>query len=180
MRLLQAFSVFFKILGNPDFAEQVGKLAGLNAPATAKESAPVAAKPTPPTPKPPARNDAVTLLAALQREARFVDIVMEPLDGYSDAQVGAATRDVLKECAKVIERLFAIRPLSDAAEGANLETHAKVDAAKYKLTGKVEGNPPYRGALVHHGWQVTRCELPTWQGSADASNIVAPIELELR
>src|ERR1700722_19992810 len=34
----------------------------------------------------PARNDAVTLLSAMQREARFVDFIQEPIGGYSDAQ----------------------------------------------------------------------------------------------
>ena len=41
----------------------------------------------PPQPTAPVRNDAISLLATLQREARFVDIVKEPLADYSDAQV---------------------------------------------------------------------------------------------
>ncbi len=36
------------------------------------------------------RSDAVTLLAALQREARLVDLIQENLAAYSDAQIGAA------------------------------------------------------------------------------------------
>jgi hypothetical protein len=38
----------------------------------------------------PARNEAVTLLAALQREARFVDLVKQPLANFSDEQIGSA------------------------------------------------------------------------------------------
>ena len=40
------------------------------------------------------------------REARFVDLVNESLDGYSDAQIGAAARDVLRDSKKVLDRLF--------------------------------------------------------------------------
>lgn len=179
MRFFQAFAVFFKFLFNREFAEQVAKVAEGKLPAPPAEKAPVPA-PAAPKSKPPARSEAVTLLATLQREARFVDIVQEPLDGYSDAQVGAATRDVLRNCAKTLDRLFAIRPVVDAEEGSPHETPAKFNAALYSLTGNVSGEPPYRGTLVHRGWQVTKCELPTWSGTDDAAEIIAPAELELR
>lgn len=104
---------------------------------------------------------------------------MEPLGDYSDAQVGAATRDVLRDCGQTLERLFAISPVVDAEEGASHETPADVDAARYRLTGNIEGEPPYRGQLVHHGWQATRCELPKWSGKNDAALIVAPVEIEI-
>ena len=35
------------------------------------------------------RHDALSLLAVLQREARLLDFLKEPVEGYSDAQVGA-------------------------------------------------------------------------------------------
>lgn len=54
------------------------------------------------------------------------------------------------------------------------------DAARYKLTGNVAGKPPFRGAVAHHGWQATKCELPAWTGSDAAQTIVAPIELEIK
>ena len=104
---------------------------------------------------PPLRSEAVTLLSALQREARFVDIVKEPLDQYTDAQVGAAARDVLKDCGRVLERLFALRPLVEQPEGSELEAPAGYDAGRYRLVGKVQGEPPFRGRLVHPGWCVT-------------------------
>ncbi|MEX0819149.1 MAG: DUF2760 domain-containing protein [Pirellulaceae bacterium] len=183
MRFFQAISVFFKVLFNRDFAARLQQLADSERLPT---DAGVAPTPTPtraepqPRAKPPARNDAITLLATLQREARFVDIVMEPLADYSDAQVGAATRDVLRDCGQTLERLFAICPVVEAEEGALHETPADVDAARYRLTGNVTGEPPYRGQLVHHGWQATCCELPKWSGSDDAAAIVAPVELELK
>ena len=92
---------------------------------------------------PAPRSEAVTLLSALQREARFVDIVKEPLDQYTDAQVGAAARDVLKDCGRVLERLFALRPLVEQPEGSELEAPAGYDAGRYRLVGKVQGEPPF-------------------------------------
>ncbi len=181
MRIFQAIAVFFKVLFNRDFAARLQQLAdGKALPAAAVPEALPKAAPTPAKTKPPTRNDAITLLATLQREARFVDIVMEPLADYSDAQVGAATRDVLRDCGKVLERLFAIQPVVEAEEGATHETPAEVDAVRYRLTGNVAGEPPYRGQLVHHGWQATRCELPQWSGKDDVAMIVAPVELELK
>lgn len=179
MRILQAFSAFFQVLFNRDFAEQMRELPTIKAlPAPSQAAAPKVA-PAPAETKPPARNDALTLLATLQREARFIDIVMEPLGDYTDAQVGAATRDVLRDCGQTLGRLFAIRPVVDAEEGADHETPATVDATRYRLTGNVSGEPPYRGQLVHHGWQATQCELPKWSGSDDAAMILAPVELSM-
>jgi hypothetical protein len=172
--------MFFKVLFDRDFAAKLQRLeSGEELPVPAKIEAQPKAVPAPTQPKPLARSDAITLLATLQREARFVDIVMEPLGDYSDAQVGAATRDVLRDCGQTLERLFAIRPVVDAEEGASHETPDKADAARYRLTGNVSGEPPYRGQLVHHGWKATHCELPSWSGSDDAAMIVAPVELEL-
>jgi len=182
MRIFQAFSAFFKVLFNPEFAERIEQLSNGVAlpdpsqPEPKKEAAAKVAA-TPPKPQPPMRNDALTLLATLQREARFVDIVMEPLGDYSDAQVGAATRDVLRDCGQTLERLFAIRPVTDEEEGATLQTPDQVDGARYRLTGNVSGEPPYRGQLVHHGWLASQCELPKWSGSDDAALVIAPIEL---
>ncbi len=179
MRIFQAISVFFQVLLNRDFATQLQQLGSSPEPTTPKVEAAPKAAPTPPKPKAPARNDAVTLLATLQREARFVDIVMEPLGDYTDAQVGAATRDVLRDCGQTLKRLFDITPVVNEEEGATLETPAEVDAARYRLTGKVAGEPPFRGQLVHHGWQAAQCELPKWSGKDDAALIVAPVEIEI-
>ena len=146
----------------------------------AKPQAKVEVKPAAPKPPPkPARSEAVTLLAALQREARFVDFIKEPLDGYSDAQIGAAARDVHRDCGKVLDRLFAIRALNDQEEGSTLEVAAGFDAGRYRLTGNVAGNPPFRGRLVHHGWEAGEVQLPEWSGTTQSARVIAPIEVEL-
>ncbi len=180
MRLLLAFKVFFQILFHREFAERTQLLLTSGA-ETATKAEP--AKPEPQRevkPAKPARSDAITLLATLQREARFVDIVMEPLTDYTDAQIGAAARDVLADCGKVLDRLFAMKPVVDAPEDSELEAPAGFDAYRYRLTGNVAGEPPFKGRLVHHGWEAKRCELPQWSGSEAAMLVVAPVELEIR
>ena len=146
----------------------------------AKPQAKVELKPAAPKPPPkPARSEAVTLLAALQREARFVDFIKEPLDGYSDAQIGAAARDVHRDCGKVLDRLLAIRAIDSQEEGSTLEVPAGFDAGRYRLTGNVAGNPPFRGRLVHHGWEAGEVQLPEWSGTPQSARVIAPIEVEL-
>jgi hypothetical protein len=136
--------------------------------------------PKPASPKAPVRNEAITLLAALQREARFIDFVQESLAGYSDAQIGAAARDVHRDCGAVLQRMFALRPAVADEEGKEVEIPAGFDASRWRLTGNVTGQPPFRGRLVHPGWEATTCELPSWSGSAAAARIVAPAEVELK
>ena len=125
------------------------------------------------------RHDAITLLAALQREARFVDLVNESLDGYSDAQIGAAARDVLRDCGKVLARVFSLRSVLDGEEGTTVHVPAGYETESYRLTGNVSREPPFAGTLMHPGWQATKCELPTWTGSPKAALVVAPAEVQL-
>ncbi len=128
----------------------------------------------------PVRSDALTLLATLQREARLVDFLKEPLTGYSDTQIGAAARDVHRDCGQVLDRVFALVPLGTEEEGTELEIPAGFDAHRFRLTGNVVGEPPFRGHVVHHGWEATQCALPAWSGPAEAACVVAPIEVELK
>ncbi|MEC8049945.1 MAG: DUF2760 domain-containing protein, partial [Myxococcota bacterium] len=45
-------------------------------------------------------------------------------------------------------------------------------------TGNVVGNPPYKGHLAHHGWQVKELQLPTLSDEHDP-RVLAPAEIEL-
>lgn len=132
-----------------------------------------------PSPPPPVRNDAVTLLAMLQREARLVDFLQESLDSYSNEQIGAAVRDVHRDSRAVLDKAFALQPVSDQAEGQPVTIPAGFDPAQYRLTGNVTGEAPHQGKLCHHGWRVSRCDLPQWQGAAETANVVMPAEVEL-
>ncbi len=131
------------------------------------------------TPQKPARSDAIDLLAALQREARLVDFIKEPIASYTDAQIGAAVRDVHRDSAAVLERLLAIRPLDERDESASVEIPAGYDAGKIRLSGAASGNGPFRGTLRHAGWQVTHIQLPQWTGNAASANVIAPADVEI-
>ena len=133
--------------------------------------------PEPPEPKRPAGEDALILLATLQREARLVDFLKEDLSGYDDAQVGAAVRDVHRDAAAVLDRLFAPGPAVDAAEGDRLDP-AVQPAGRVKTTGKVGGGP---GVVVHPGWAATKADLPARTGPPDeaAARLIAPAEVEV-
>lgn len=181
-RILLALRVFFRTLFDGGVARQVDQILGGAEGAAGAVGGQVS--PTqgerPLVPRAPARSDALTLLATLQREARLVDFVKEPLEGYSDAQVGAAAREVHRDCVAVLERLFALRPVLADEEGAEVEVAAGFDPGRYRLLGNVTGEPPFRGRMVHHGWEATVCELPTWSGTAAAARVMAAVEVELK
>jgi hypothetical protein len=178
-RLWLAIKLFFKTLFDRDFSKRAERLLlpAPEAPTPAAE-APKAA-PSKPTPKRPVRSEALTLLETLQREARLIDFLKEPLDGFSDQQIGAVARDIHRDCGAAIERMFHLAPLSEQGEDSTIELPPGFDAARYRLTGNVSGEPPFRGRVTHHGWKATTCVLPTWSGDASAATIVAPIEVEI-
>jgi hypothetical protein len=165
----------WRALRDPAAADAIARLrSGTARPAPAGLPAPPAAPPA------PARSDALSLLAVLQQEARVVDFFKEPLDGYTDAQIGAAVRDVHRDGAAALERLFAVRPLRTEPEGSDVTVPTGFDAAAVRLTGQVAGAPPYRGKLRHPGWAATKVELPRWTGEGTAARVIAPAEVELR
>ena len=197
MRLFTAFQAFFAILFNRDKAERiVPVLKGETLPVLGSETQPEvpASQPSrePESPVKKGQSEAITLLATLQREARLLDFLMENLDGYEDAQVGAAARTVHDDCAAVIERLFDVQPLRTEAEMSQITVATTddcasgtdccasgIDASLVQLVGNVSGNPPYTGRLTHHGWVAKQCELPTWSGSPEAAFVLAPAEVEI-
>ena len=181
MRLGLAFRLFFAALFNADAAKRLEQALFQPPQAETKpELKPAPTEPKPvPAPKPKTRSEALTLLAALQREARFLDIVKEPLGTYSDAQIGAAARDVLRNCGTVLDRFFALQPALSQDEGSAVEVPRGYDPQRFRLVGNVSGEPPFRGQLVHHGWLASKCELPEWSGNSTAAQVVAPIEVEV-
>lgn len=163
-----------RLLFDGSFAETVGNLGTTEAipDAPAKIEVPVA-------PPEPIRSEAVALLETLQREARLVDFVKESIDAYSDAQVGAAVREIHRDCGTVLERLFAIRPIILETEGSLVEIAADSDAGRIRLTGNVTADRPSKGKLAHHGWEAQNCALPEWTGSNGAAHVLAPAEVEV-
>ena len=125
-----------------------------------------------------ARSDALTLLSTLQREARFLDLVGEPLDAFEDAQVGAAARQVLSDVRKALDRMFGIQPLASEEEGSSLSISRPVSPVRYHIIGR-NSEQATRGTLVHRGWKAERCQTPTWNGSRDDAFILSPIEIDV-
>src|SRR5215471_18432572 len=107
-----------------------------------------------------AHASALMLLAALQREGRFIDFVRQDVAGFSDEDIGAAARVVHAGCRKIIDQFFRFRPASDGSEGGAITIPAGFDAQRVRLTGNVTGNPPFHGTLKHHGWIITKIEMP--------------------
>ena len=118
------------------------------------------------------------LLGMLQREGRFVDFLQEDIAGYSDEQVGAAARVVHDGCRKVVKQYLSIEPVMPNAEGDTVSVPVGFDAARIRLTGNVAGNPPFKGALKHHGWAAKDVKLPLPPSAIDPK-ILAPAEVEL-
>ena len=188
-RILLAFRVFFAVLFSGETATRVTRALLPPGPKPEPEAPRVAPAPQPverprpepkPEPKRPTQSEAITLLATLQREARLVDFLKEDLSGYSDDQVGASARAIQRDSAKVLDRFFALQPIVVDEEGAQINIPAGFDAARYRLTGKVTGEPPFAGTLQHHGWEATKCELPQFTGSDSAAKTVAPAEVEIQ
>jgi hypothetical protein len=124
------------------------------------------------------RDGALALLALLQREGRLVDFLQEPLDGFSDADIGAAARDVHRGCRKVLEQHLSLEPVMPGAEEARVAVPRGFDPAEIRLIGEARGEPPLRGTLRHHGWRVVDARLPALADGVDRA-VIAPAEVEL-
>jgi len=188
-RVWLAFKVFFDVLFNAARAEQIRKVEAFPPDSEIDlnpETEPVASTPvsTPAAsqsaaPIPSTRSDALTLLEALQREARLIDFLQEEIESYSDQQVGSAAREVHRGCRDVLQRMFSIVPVMSTPEGSAVTVSGDEDAARLRLIGQVVEARPVTGTLVHAGWRVERCDLPKWIGVPAASQILAPAEVEL-
>ena len=157
------------------------------APAKAPEK-PAAEKPKePPKPEPvkPSPADegrareegALLLLSLLQREGRLLDFLMEKIDAYQDAQVGAAVRAIHAGCKKAVVEHVTLEPVLNGAEESPVTLAADYDVRAVKLTGNVRGKPPFKGTLKHHGWRAK-----PGKGLAVATGdptVVAQAEVEL-
>jgi hypothetical protein len=186
MRLFFAFRVFFIVLFRRDSALRIRDLLNGNSTvlvptetprlSTSAESKPISAKlPAPPSNKSVRRSEALTLLSALQRESRLLDLVSESLDPFSDAQIGAAARDVLRDTRKSLDRIFGLQHLIHSPEGEVIDIPSDASTARWRIVGKESGN---RGTLSHPGWQATKLDMPQWSGGADDSMVIAAAEVE--
>ena len=124
------------------------------------------------------RDGALALLALLQREGRFIDFVRDSVDGASDADIGAAAREVHRGCRKVLDQHLSFEPVMPGAEEEKVSVPKGFDPAEIRLIGEAKGEPPFRGTLRHHGWRVVDAKLPTLADGIDRT-VIAPAEVEL-
>jgi Domain of unknown function (DUF2760) len=135
-------------------------------------------------PPPPAANQAeaevVAFVGLLQEKGRLVDFLMEDLTSYEDTQVAAAARIVHQGCRQVLQEHFKIAAVSQAEEGSQVTVPTGYAADEYRLVGKVSGNPPFTGKLIHKGWKTESVTLPRIV-KLDEKRLpsIAPAEVEL-
>lgn len=170
--------------------------AGIAVAATKWPSETATAEPAEPEPKPepveaapppaavakePDHGELLQLLAQLQEKGRFVDFVMDDVASYSDQQVGAAARVVHQGCQTVLKESLSIVPVTDKTENAAITLEPGYAVSDYRLVGKVQGEPPYNGLLVHKGWKVTDFKLPKLSLTEGAPlPPIAPAQVELK
>jgi hypothetical protein len=190
-RIGLAFSCFFRIL----FGKKLPAAAAahlpedaLLLPAPPVVAAPVVAAPAP-VPVAPApvkkvdvavfhREGALALLGLLQREGRLVDFVRESIDGFGDADIGAAARDIHRGCRQVIEEHFTLEAVLPGREEERVQVPRGFDPSEIRLIGEARGEPPFTGVLRHHGWRATETKLPSLAEGVDRA-VVAPAEVEV-
>jgi Domain of unknown function (DUF2760) len=122
--------------------------------------APVAAKPPPPPPESQAEAEVIAFLGLLQEKGRLIDFLMDDVALYDDSRVGAAARVVHYGCRDVLQEHFKITPISTAEEGSQVTVPEGFAADEYRLMGKITGNPPFQGVLLHKGWKTESVKLP--------------------
>src|SRR6266851_4811253 len=161
-RIRLALRCELRILRDPAFAAKVESLL-----APPKPAAP---------PKP--SGAPLRLLALLQREGRLLDFLLEDIQSYPDAQIGAAVRDIHRQCQTAIKEHLVLEPVLPRPERSEVEIPSGFDPAAVRLTGNVTGQPPFKGTLQHHGWRVKEIKLAPPQEGQDEF-ILMPAEVEL-
>ena len=121
----------------------------------------------------------IRLLASLQLSGRLIDFLKEDITGFDDAQVGAAVRKIHEDCSKSLEDLVTIRPVMEEKEGTLVNVPRGYNPANIKVVGKVKGEPPFSGILVHRGWKAHKRSLPKQVGE-QATDVICPAEIEVR
>ena len=128
-----------------------------------------------------AEAEVVSFLATLQQKGRLVDFLMDDITTYNDAQVGAAARVVHEGCKAVLREHFRILPVREENEGSKVTVPVGYWADEYRLVGKISGQAPFSGTLMHRGWKTDAVKLPrVLRTGDDRFPTIAPAEVELK
>lgn len=159
-----AIQAFFALLSNADMA---GKIAPL-------------LNPPPPEPAKPPRlsSEPIRLLALLQREGRLLDFLLEDIAAASDAQIGAAVREIHLKSQKVLQEHLTLERILPGEEESAVEVPKGFDPSAIQVTGNVTGEPPFKGTLKHHGWRVKAYRLASPPAGQD-DLVIAPAQVEI-
>ena len=107
-----------------------------------------------------AEAEVIAFLGRMQDKGRLVDFLMDDISGYPDQDVGQAARVVYEGCRAVLKEHFAIEPLHPSAEGSRVTVPQGYRTAEFQLSGRLTGEAPFQGTLLHRGWKVTSARLP--------------------
>lgn len=118
------------------------------------------------------------MLSILQREGRLLDFLMEDIDSYADAQIGAAVRDIHRGCRKALGEHLKVRPIRSEPDEAVVKIPDGYDPSQIRLVGRVTGRPPFEGTLRHHGWRTGDINLSDIPAGHDPS-VICPAEVEI-
>ena len=163
-RIGLAYRGFRRTLSDPVFAD---KMVGL-----------LSIQGTKPSEPPKASGAPLRLLSLLQREGRLLDFLVEDIQSYPDEQIGAAVRDIHRQCRKVVQEHLELEPVMAQNEEEQVTIADGFDPSAVRLTGNVSGKPPFTGALKHRGWRVKEIKLPQKAEGQDEF-ILMPAEVEL-
>ncbi len=119
---------------------------------------------------------AVQVLAVLQSEGRLLDFLSEEIDGYEDAEIGAAVREVHRGCKKALADHFNLVAVRPEEEDALVSVEAGYDPTEIRLVGNIVGQPPFSGTLKHKGWRASDVRLPK---ASSGARVVQPAEIEV-
>ncbi len=171
-RLGLAFRCFFRVLSGQPVPEEA-----------LPEQDPIPALPAP-EPEKEVKDDgariaaAIQMLSLLQQEGRLLDFLMEDIEVYSDDQIGAAVRNIHRDCRKVLAEHLGLEPVLDQEEESAVSVESGFDPSRIRLIGNVTGEPPFSGVLRHHGWRASQVKIPEQPEGHDLM-IIAPAEVEL-
>ena len=127
----------------------------------------------------PSPGPAIQVLSILQRQGRLIDFLEEDLGQYEDAQIGAAVRSIHLGCKEALEQNVGLEAVYGDEEGTDVTIEAGFDSKAVRLTGNVQGDPPFKGVLRHRGWRVVRVDLPLKSPDKEVDWILAPAEVEI-
>jgi len=128
--------------------------------------------------KAPFDEKAVQVISVLQKKGRLIDFLQEDITNYEDSQIGAAVRNIHKDCRDAIGEYMTIEQVMTEQEGSSVTIAEGFDPSAVRLTGNIAGSPPFTGVLRHSGWRASSTSMPPLPQNQDLS-VIEPAEVEV-